>query len=133
EVVGSGLVELGPRRVAVAGGDRRGGGQPGDLGRDGGRRVAGLLFPALHAVRRPVGDQEVSGRADVVLPQLVVTAEPGLLRHQNRVGGFVHLQTAGVRGGLAVQQRVAGHRAGRELLLVEQEQRGRAGRGHVPV
>src|SRR6185437_7831490 len=75
-VVRGGLVEAGPCGVTVARGDRRGGGQPGDLGGDRGRRVAGLLFPALHAVRGPVGDQEVRGRADVLLPQRGVAAEP---------------------------------------------------------
>ena len=128
EVVGGGLVQLGPGRVAVCFCDHGGRGQPGDLGGDGGRRIAGLLFPALDAERRPVGDQEVRGRADVVLVEGFIAAQPGLQRHQDRVGGLVQLGTAGVGGGLAVEQRVARHRAVRELLLVEQEQRRRAGR-----
>src|SRR2546429_8276984 len=69
EVVGSGLVEPGAGGVAMAGSDGRRGGQPGDLGRDGGRGVTRLLLPALHAVRRPVRHQEVRSPLDMVLPQ----------------------------------------------------------------
>ena len=133
EVVGGGLVEPGPGGVTVAGGNGRRGGQPGDLGRDRGRRVAGLLLPALDAVGRAVGDQEVRGRLDVALPQGGVTAEPGQVRHQDRIGGLVQLGAAGVRGGLAVEQRVARHRPVRQLLPVEQEPGRRPGRADVPV
>ena len=62
-----------------------------------------------------------------------VAAEPGQVGHQDRVGGLVELGAAGVRGGLAVQQRVARHRPVGQLLAVEQEQRGRPGRGDVAV
>jgi hypothetical protein len=54
-------------------------------------------------------------------PQRVVAAEPGQVGHQDRVGGLVELVAAGVRRGLAVEQRVARDLAGRQLLLVEQE------------
>ena len=113
--------------------DGRGGGQAGDLGRDRRGRVPGLLLPALHAVRRAVRDEEVRGGLDVVLPQRVVAAEPGQVGHQDRVGGLVQLVAAGVRRGLAVEQRVARYLAGRQLLVVEQELDLGAGRGQVAV
>ncbi len=133
EVVRGRLVDLRPGEVAVLRGDGRGGGQPGDLGGDRGRGVAGLLLPPLHPERRPVRHQEVRGRPDVVLPQLGVPAQPGLPGHQDRVGRLVELGAAGVRCRLAVEQGVARHRPVRELLPVEQEQCRRARIRDVPV
>ena len=66
EVVGGRLVEPGVGRVVVDRRDLRRGGQAGDLGRDRRRRVAALLLPALDAVRRTVGDEEVGGGNHVV-------------------------------------------------------------------
>src|ERR1700752_5011953 len=67
------------------------------------------------------------------LPQRGVPAESGEVGEQDRVGGLVELGAAGVRSRLPVQQRIARHRTGRELLAVEQEQRRRPGRGDVAV
>ncbi len=133
EVVGGRLVEPGPGLVAVLGGDGGRRGQPGDLGRDGRGRVAGLLLPPLVAVRGPVGDQEVGRRADVVGPQRGVPAQARLVVHQDRVGDLVQLEPAGVRGGLPVEQRVARHGAVRQLLAVEQEPDRVPCRGQVAV
>ena len=59
-VVGGRLVEQRPRGVAGCLGEMGGGGQPGDLGCDRRRRVCDVLLPAVLALGRPVGDDEVS-------------------------------------------------------------------------
>jgi hypothetical protein len=121
EVIGGGLVDGGAGRVAVDGGDPRGGRQAGDLGGDRRRRVARLLLPALDAVRGPVSDQEVGGRDHVLAIEVGVAGQTGLPIHQDRIGGLVELQSSGVGRDHAVEQRVAGHRAIGLLLAIEQE------------
>ena len=132
EVVGGGEVELRPIRIALLAGNPAGRDQTGDLGGDGGRRVAALLLPPLGAERRPVRDHEVRGLAHVVAVERDVTAEPGLQGHQDRISRLVELVTPGVGRPLAVEQAVAGQPAVGELLPLEQEtSRGLRG-GEVP-
>ena len=54
--------------------------------------------------------------------------EPELLRHQDREGDLVELRPERVGRGLAVDEAVSRHRAVRQLLALEQEQR-RVARG----
>ena len=79
-----------------------------------------------------MADEEVGGRDDVVAVQRAVMRQARLPVHQDRVGGLVELEAAGVRRGLAVRQRVARHRAVRLLLALEQERRGVLGGPDVP-
>src|SRR4029450_11167144 len=55
----------GARVVVVRAGDLRADHQAGDLGGDGGRRVAGGVLPAVAGRARAVGDDDVLGLADV--------------------------------------------------------------------
>ena len=109
-------------RVAVRARELGRGDEPRDLRRDRRRREAALLLPALDAERRSAGGDEVRGRLDVVLVQRRVR-EPELVRHQDRVGGLVELRPEGVGRDLSVDEAVARHRAVRQLLALEQEQR----------
>ena len=104
--------------IAIRVGNRRTGHQSGHLGGDGGGGKAALLFPPLGAEPRPVSNQEIDRRPDVILVEdRVCHAE--LVRHHDRVGHFVELRIEGVRRDLAVQQAVARHRAIGKLLPVE--------------
>ena len=121
EEVGGGPVDPGGGGVAVDVGDPAGRDQPGDLGRDRGRREAALLLPPLGAERRAVRDDEVGGLLDVVAVERAVPGQAGLPGHQDRVRRLVQLVAAGVRRLLAVGQRVARHPAVGQLLALEQE------------
>ena len=103
-----------------------------DLGGDRGGREAALLLPALGPERRAVRDQEVRRRLDVAVVERGIR-EPELLRHQDREGDLVELRPERVGCGLAVDEAVSRHRAVRQLLALEQEQRRVARGGEVAV
>ncbi len=114
-VVGDAEPERSDGCVAVRACEVGGGDEAGDLGRDRRGRVAALLFPALDAERRPVRDEEVRSRPDVVGVEGGV-GEPELVGHEDRVGRLVELRPERVRCSLAVDEAVARHRPVRELL-----------------
>ncbi len=123
-VVGDTEVHPRRRRIAVLLGDVGGRDEAGDLGRDRGRGVAALLLPALDAEGRPVADEVVGGRPDVV--RVAAAARPGhrhagRVRHQDRVGRLVELGAERIGRGLAIDQAVARHGPVGELLAVEEE------------
>ncbi len=118
------------RRVAVRACELRRGDEPCDLRSNGRRRETALLLPALDAEGRAAGGDEVRRRLDVVAVERRV-GEPELVRHQDRVGGLVELRPEGVRRDLAVDEAVARHRAVRQLLALEQEERRGPGRREV--
>ena len=126
-VVGDAEPDRGRRQVAVCPREVGGGDEACDLRRDRGRREAALLLPALGAERRAVRDEEVRGRLDVVRIQRRV-GEAELLGHQNRVRTLVELRPERVWRQFSVDEAVPRHRAVRQLLPLEQEQR-RVARG----
>src|SRR6202020_3034929 len=96
EVVGGRLVDARMGSIAVDRRDPRCGRETGDLGRDRRGRVAGLLLPALDAIRRAVGDEEVRRWDHVLGVEARVTRETRLPVHQDRIRGLVELYPAGV-------------------------------------
>ena len=119
-LIGGAAVDPRAGGVAVAVGDRTRRRQAGDLRRNGGRRIALLLLPALVPEGRAVRDHVVGGPLDVRQVERVV-GQPDGAGHQDRVGDLVELHPERIGRRFAVHQAVARHRPVGLLLPLEQE------------